>query len=166
MDKLISIYWFAILTIVAVAVVYMVAVFYSQPYDVREVEVNLLVNKVADCLSRGGELSSDLFYEGNFNVGYKDNFLETCGITFNTERDWIELQYYFLVEFFNIDLSDTGFFLEEGSLNLISSCDIQDEGKYERLAECVEKRFYAVSDGKQYLIKILGIVRKTEKNVN
>ncbi len=59
-DKIISIYWFAILFIVAAAVVYMASVFYGGPADVREIEANILINQVADCVSQGGYLKENI----------------------------------------------------------------------------------------------------------
>ena len=55
-DKIISVYWFAILFIVAAAVVYMAALFYGAPYDARGIESDILTNQIADCLSQGGSL--------------------------------------------------------------------------------------------------------------
>ena len=45
-DKIISVYWFTILFIVAGAIVYMAAAFYGEPYDVREIEANILINQI------------------------------------------------------------------------------------------------------------------------
>jgi len=43
---------------------------------------------------------------------------------------------------------------------------IQEEEEYERLAKCVDKSFYSLDElGSQYIIKILVVVRKLEKNV-
>ena len=98
-NKILSVYWFAILIIVAVGIVAMVVVFYGKPYDVRKIEGEILINKIADCLSDSdGKLKqissldechlslTDEFYievndlnlkQGNFNM--KDN----CGKAVN-----------------------------------------------------------------------------------
>ena len=55
-DKLISVYWFVILFIVAGAIAYMTVSFYGEPYDIREAEAYALTNKVARCLSEAGYL--------------------------------------------------------------------------------------------------------------
>ena len=65
-DKILSIYWFAILILVAGGIFGMVYTFYNHPYDVGEIEANLLVNHVSDCLSRGGKLNS-LVLVGGFS---------------------------------------------------------------------------------------------------
>ena len=166
MEKILSVYWFAILIIVAGGIFAMVYAFYHHPYDVREIEADIMVNKISDCLSWGGYLKEDVFDGKNFILN-NDNFLEICNLNFDVEKKWEdELQYYAEINFYKVDDLENSFFnVFNGNKNLISSCAIQDE-EYEKLAECVEKRFYSVGkDGSQFSIKILSIVRKSEKNV-
>lgn len=163
-DKLISVYWFAILILVAGGVSAMVYVFYSSPYDVREMEGDIVINKVADCISEGGILR-----EGVLEDGFADNFLGECNLNLEVEdeKGWGEvMQYYVGVEIYGIgDLVNPKINFDEGNLNLLSSCEIESE-EYERLAKCVEGRFYVLGkDKEQYLVNILSIVRKSEKNV-
>lgn len=159
-DKLISIYWFAILILVAGGVSAMVYIFYSAPYDIREMEATILNNKIADCISQKGEFEME-FLEKDF----QDNFLEKCHLNFDVEdeNDWGNTgQYYLDVKIYDINMISLADF-NKGNKNLVSSCKIASED-YEKLAKCVEGRFYAYGD-KQYLIKILSIIRKSEKNV-
>ncbi len=158
-DKLISVYWFAILILVVGGIIVMVYIFYGAQYDVREIEGKIMVNQIADCISWKGVLNNAVFEQS-----YQENFLENCHITFETENNWQDLQYYFSVNIFEINENLLVSF-DKGNKNLVSSCEIADEN-YEKLARCVEGRFYATGEeGKQYLIKILSIVRKSEKNV-
>lgn len=162
---MLSVYWFLIIFISAAAIVYMVFLFYNHPYDVRELEANVLANKVADCVSRGGELVPGIFDENRSDLS-KDNFWENCGITFDNEnvKEGGDPQYYSSVQFY--DIKGVEFFGRfKGNLNLLSSCELQQDKEYEKLATCVEKRLYVVEYGEQYLVRILSIVRKTEKNV-
>ena len=166
MDKTISIYWFAIIMLVAVAVVYMVSAFFRVPYDIRENEAGLLANRVADCLSQKGELSSFLFDEEGKIVGFNNDFEEKCKINAGVEDTWKDSQYYLYLGFFTVeDTQSPNYFYETGNLNLISTCEVQKDKELDKLAKCVEKRFYSINGDKQYLIKILSVVRKTEKNV-
>jgi len=55
-EKVLSVYWFVILLLVAGGVFAMVYNFYHHPYDVREIEANLMINTVADCVSTGGKI--------------------------------------------------------------------------------------------------------------
>ena len=83
-DKIISVYWFAILFIVAAAIDYMVVIFYGKPYDIRDVEESILINQIADCLAEGGYLKKEVFDNGNFLLN-ESNFLQTCHLNFDVE---------------------------------------------------------------------------------
>jgi hypothetical protein len=160
-EKLISIYWFAILILVAGGIVAMVFIFYGVQYDVREMEGSIMINQISDCISRKGILNNDIFEEN-----YQDNFLKNCHLNLEVEDDWEESQYYFEVEIFDIDdLVNPKVDFNYGNLNWVSSCEIGSEN-YEKLAKCVEEKFYSIDEeNKQFLIKVLSIVRKSEKNV-
>ena len=154
-DKILSIYWFAILILVAGGIFGMVYTFYNHPYDVREIEANLLVNHVSDCLSMGGKLNSLVLVEG-----FSDNFLEMCNVNFNTGDSFEKPQYYLEV---NLDGNQI---VSEGNKNLISNCGYESEIEKNNLAKCVERSFYSLDENENpILIKILSIIRKTEKNV-
>lgn len=156
-DKIISVYWFAILFLVAAAIAYMVIIFYGGPYDVRGIETNLLTNKIAGCLSQGGYLIKE-----NLDA---ENFLSKCKINFNTEDiyGWKEQgQYYFEVSVTNFVDGTLVFKTSGGNVNLKDFCG--KTGK--SLPTCFEREFYTLDNEKnQYKIKILSAVSKIEKNV-
>lgn len=171
-DKVISVYWFLILVIVAGGIFAMVYTFYGAPYDVREIESNILSQKVADCISQNGKLDSQLISEGNFNEDFKNNFLQNCDLTFETENefDWNEEQQYFIdINFYTLeDLKIPKEQISAGNLNFISDCAIKDKKNkdYKTFAKCSENRFYALDENNnQYLINILTGIAKLEKNV-
>jgi hypothetical protein len=159
-EKLISIYWFAILILVAGTLVYMVSVFYGNPYDVREIETNILVNKIADCLSDKGKLRYQLTEE------FKADFLEKCHLNFGNENE--ELEYYLRVEFYNFETNNLlDFRISEGNINLKNYIeDFPDSNS----VISTSKSFYVLNDKneeipRELIVKILSIIRKTEKNV-
>jgi len=165
-EKLLSMYWFIILILVAGGIFAMIYTFYHHPYDVREIEANILSNKIADCISQQGRINPSLLNGGNFNEEFRENFLKECGIVFEAEEKWKdEEQYYIGIDFYGIDdIENSLFNIFEGNLNWRSSCKSQEE--FEKLSVCVNNKFYSVDEeNNQYLIKILSIVRKTEKNV-
>lgn len=167
-DKIISVYWFAILILVAGGIFAMVYVFYSGSYDVRDIEANILADKVADCFSEAGYLKNSVFNEGSRSFLLDEsNFLEMCGLNFNVEDKWDEEQYFIEVNIYNLgNLVNPVFQISKGNKNWKGSCELQDDGEYEKLVKCVNKRFYSLDlDKNQYLIDILSIVRKSEKNV-
>jgi hypothetical protein len=148
-DKILSIYWFTILVISALAIVYMVAIFYGRPYDVRAIEGNLLLNKVSECLMNGSYLRAD-FQDQEF----KDHFLDECNLTFKTEDSfgWRDDQYY-------ISLPGLGISAGNENLAFICSSDLNNN------PFCIEKTFYALSQNKSnFTLSLFVSVRKTEKN--
>ena len=161
-EKILSVYWFIILIIVSGGIFAMVYTFYHHPYDIREIESDIMVNKVSDCLAKDGKLKE------NFNENLKDNFLEKCSLNFYVEEIWNkEEQYYLQVNFYKFnELESSLLEISNGNKNLISGCKEQNDKEYKRLAKCVERSFYSLDENNDlFLIKILSIVRKTEKNV-
>lgn len=132
-DKIISVYWFAILLLVAGAVVYMASVFYGQSYNIRELEANLLTGKVADCLSDVGYLRDNVWNGKEFLLN-ENNFLVECHLNFDVEERWSgEMQYYVEVNFYEFskeadgDLGNRIFNFGEGNVNLKGYCNLQGE---------------------------------------
>ena len=149
-DKIISVYWFAILLIIAGAVVYMTFLFYGNPYDVRETELNILSNQIADCLAVGGKLKTEVV-SGLSN----NNFLQICNLNLNVEENygWKEQEQYY------IEIPSLG--ISIGNINLNSECNLR--GSYPL---CLEKFFYASDvEGNVQKIIIKTSIRKIEKNV-
>lgn len=163
-DKILSIYWFAILIITAGGIFAMVYTFYGSPYDVREIEANLMINRIADCVSYAGKMNADLISNGEFNK--ENNFLNKCHLVFSSD-EWDEEQYYAEINFYKIqDIDSPVFSVNKGNNKWLPSCELQENKEQERLAKCVEKSFYSLDNlNNQYIIKILSVVRKSEKNV-
>jgi hypothetical protein len=159
-DKIISVYWFAILFIVAGAIAYMVISFYGEPYDIREAEAYALTNKVAGCLSEVGYLK-----EGVLNEDFRENFMEICKLNFEIEdvHGWREHgQYYVEINFYNFSTNQSISEIKKGNEALKMDCEL----KGKTFPVCLERSFYTLDREKnQYQINILSIVRKTEKNV-
>ena len=156
-DKIISVYWFVILFIVAGAVVYVVSVFYGQPYDVRSTEAELLTDKIADFLSSGGYLTAD------WQTFENENFLENCKLTLSTEDDfgWSDDQYYLELNISEFGSNNILKKIFMGNNNLKQFCASSGEN----LPYCLERSFYTIDkQNNAYRIDILSIIRKTEKN--
>ncbi|MBU2104330.1 MAG: hypothetical protein KKF67_00940 [Nanoarchaeota archaeon] len=164
-DKLISVYWFVILFLVAAGIVYMVIVFYGAPYDIRKIEANIMINQIADCVATGGKLNEKWDSLNN------ENFLQNCHLTFNVEdtSEWKNDQFYVEVNYSKFDETD-GIDLKSelqkikiGNSLLNDNCGFK--GKY--IPVCVERRFYVLDEimQNQYVIKIKSVVGKVEKNV-
>ena len=159
-DKMLSVYWFIIIFIVAAAIVYMTALFYGNPYDVRSVEANLLVKQVSDCF-----VEENYFIRGRDieSQGFSDSFLDICGIDFSVEDDygWKDDQFLINVEVYEFNNKTLLFDFEKGNFNLR---DCSKELK--KIPFCIERSFYSIdTDNNEYIVKIFASVRKTEKNV-
>ena len=157
-EKIISVYWFAILFIVAGTIAYSVSIFYGNPYDVREIESNIMINKIADsdCLSKNGKLKEEVLSED-----FKENFLEKCHLNFGNEKE----EYYLEVEFYNFDDLENplNFNINEGNINLkaFSETSSSSNSIFKN-----EKSFYVLNEkDEELIVKIISIIRKTEKNV-
>jgi len=160
-EKVMSVYWFVILFLVAGAIVYMVSIFYGSPYDVREIESNVLINNVANCLSKNQELIliDDVF---------RNNFLEVCHLNLNTEDE--EIQYYIEVEFLDFNgeenIGENEAFKEKvivGNLNLNNNPNIGSVFES-------EKSFYVLKGKNEDFpneleVKIFTVISKTKENV-
>jgi hypothetical protein len=167
-DKLLSVYWFVILIAVAGGISAMVFNFYSYPYDVRDIESKLLSTKITDCISQGGVLNKNLFDEsGKFRTDLNEKILGICSLNFNSEQTFNnENQFYFNVDFYDLENTATSILnINLGNSDWKSNCEFSDK-EYKNLVQCYEGSFYSVDNSKKsYLIKILTITRKTEKNV-
>ncbi len=163
-EKILSLYWFAILVIVAGGIFAMVYVFYGAPYDVREIEAGILIDRIADCVSYEGVIDSRIIEGRNFNENFKENFLEECHLVLEENG---ELQYYLEVDFYEFENLGTSVYdVKKGNLNFKSSCVIQEDEEFNKLAKCVDRSFYSLDElNNQYIIKILGVVGKSEQNV-
>ena len=166
MDKVISVYWFAILFIVAGAIVFMVSSFYGNPYDVRGYETQTLISHVAECLTPNNYLDGK-FISSDYD---KEKFFEDCKINFNTEADYgwdSEGQYFFNLKISDFNSNEILFEGDFGNVNLKDLCLLQRGTDGKNLPNCIERKFYAIdSENKQYMVTINAAVDKNEKNIN
>lgn len=154
-EQVMSLYWFAVLFIVAGAIAFMVVSFYGEPFDVRNVEANLLSNHIADCIASGGEMNFEL------NEINSENVLELCEINLNVEEiyNWEDDQIYFKISFIDYENSNIISEVEQGNSNFVEFCN-----KGNKNPVCVEKTFFALDNGEEVLVKVFTGIRKTEKN--
>ncbi len=163
-DKVISMYWFLILVIVAGGVVLMTNSFYGSPYDVRGAEAEILATKVADCIYFGGKINGALFSGGVFKEEFRDNFMERCSLDFSPENELKPMEYYLSVDF--LDRGNKGssrFFIEEGNINFRKDCEIKSK-KSEDMNKCVHREFWVGEGARIFLVKINSVVNKVEQN--
>lgn len=155
-----SIYWFAILLIVAVAIVYMVSSFYGESYDIREMEADALVYQVSNCLI------PNLYLEESYFTS--EDFLSSCKITLNVEDygTWKNEEQFFVSVLVSDFLDGSVIFSsQEGNVNLNDFCSLQKSGHEKKLPYCLDRKIYSVSEsGKQYFVNVHVVIDKGEKN--
>ena len=160
-SKPLSVYWFAIVFIVAGAVAYMVYQFYSSPYDVREAEANLLMMKTIDCVIKNNYFDYSVFS----SYQTQEEFLNSCKITLKTEDafDWKSIPQYFIeVTPFdfetNQELKKTPLI---GNPNLKDFCNLGEKSSF-----CLKSSIYVLDNlGKKYKLNFIVSVDKDGKNI-
>jgi N-acetyl-anhydromuramyl-L-alanine amidase AmpD len=133
-DKLLSVYWFVMVFLVAAAIAYMAITFYGHPTDITTLEADAMTNQIADCISSGGYLNPNVLTND-----FQKNFLNICHITFNTEdfSDWKKSpQYYTEVNFYNFSeqtpsgFGDKLFSIAEGNSNLKTALLLESANQF------------------------------------
>lgn len=156
-DKVISVYWFVMLFLVAAALSYMAYVFYGSPYDVRQIEANLLADSIADCVASGGMIEQGVLSLNDAN------FMNECKLNFNVEDayGWNNDQYYVELTIKDFDMLNVINSVVVGDTRWKDSCSF----KLNKNPYCEKRSFYAVDgNGGDFVIEVFTSVRKTEKN--
>jgi hypothetical protein len=178
-NKILAIYWFTILVLVAGGISLMVFAFYHHPIDIRGAEADVLATRVADCISKNGKLVGGVLKKDEsssqknyvLDKDFEENFLSICNLKFEgeSENEWgTKLQYAVNVSFYNIGSSEPFVNFAEGNINYFASCEIKDKNdeKFRKDARCVYRGLYVVGEkDEQFLIEIISVVNKPEKNV-
>ena len=146
-EKLLSIWWFAVIAIVGAAVVGVVWMYYSAEIDVRGIEADILVNKIARCLNYDG------YVDGNFFRADYD--LASCGLdknVFDSNGDF----------YVRVAISDGSNKLEEkylGNRAFEKDCVISDKLMAKKYPKCIIKKeisfYYDRKETKQVNLEIL-----------
>ena len=152
-EKLLSIWWFFVLTVVGVGIVIAVLMFYSADVDIRELESEILYERVSDCIVQDGFL-----VEGIFNKDF--DLLKQCNLNekiFNEDK-----LLYINIQIFDEagnNLREVEGGIEEGNSQFPKQCEFQEEGvEAKHYAKCFEKDLivlYNKEGIKQGKIKIL-----------
>lgn len=164
-DKLISLYWFVILTIIAGGIVMMVNGYYSTPYDVREAEANIFATKIANCIYPAGSPNPNFVsVQGVFKPEFIENFESHCKLNIEPLGEFEKSQYYSKITFYDdpnkksIDKE-----IEIGNKNFLVDCKAKETN--EKLAKCVTNEFWMLFPGEKLkLVVILTAIGKTDQN--
>lgn len=156
-EEIMVLYLIAMVFVVAGGLAGMVLIFAGSPYDIREIEATLLMEKIADCISYGGRINENFILNGTA----QNTNLDICHLNFEGEEE----EFFYRINFYELNNLDNSFMeIRGGNLNLEASYSINEYS--ENLPKGAEKSFYSLDDSdNQYIIKILTVVKKFEQNV-
>lgn len=166
-ERLLSIYLFIIYIIVSIGIVSGVLVFHGAGLDVREIEAEILSDKIIDCLVNEGELVGEVLNE-DFNLE------EFCNIELNDNTEGYngEEQIGIEVRIFDFDscykdeedkiicADNLRSKIEVGRKDLFGFCNLEGD----KLPRCSEEYIYVSNNEKGVMLKVLGVVRRVEQN--
>lgn len=146
--------WFfrlILLTMICTGIILLVYSLYSNQYDVREIEANLLASKFADCLTKNKGIISE---EDIANV------FDSCNLKVDLDDNYV-----------NITLQDgkmVSNFLGEETLWVL--CEVKKKVKQKYPPACITKNYLVLEKAKDGKIiptklKIFVAILKIEKNV-
>jgi len=143
-EKILSIWWFFVLVIIAGGVVIGVTMFYVGDSDVRGLEADVLASKILDCIVESGEIDMEIS---------KENIFEKCNL--NKEILDESGNYYVNISVFREDNS-----LEKeirfGANIFEKDCKIREKVIAPDFAVCSEKSVFVFDrDNKKLKLNVL-----------
>ncbi len=148
-QKLISIWWLIMLAIVGVGITAGVLIYSSANVDVREVEAEILNEKISDCIFENGFLIEEFLEEGF-------DFFEKCKL--NEDVFGEGSAFYFSVKVYN-ELGELIKEAREGDASFERDCEIQKVVRAKNYPKCVKKdegiSYYQGSEIEEGRIEIL-----------
>lgn len=151
-ERILSLYWFIVFIIVAIAIVSAVLIFYSHPVDVRGAEASILTDKVIDCLVDNGNLNSGKLDEAEKNLEAACNLI--LADESNDKYKDMKSQYYIKVE-------AKGKLIQTGDSSFLAYCK---ETSKTNIPVCWEKKLFILDNNAFTSVKIITAVRKVEQN--
>jgi len=140
-EKILSLWWFAVLAIVGVGIIAGTLMFYSKDIDVRGIEADIISDKIMDCLANRGNINQD-FLDGSFDI------FDKCYL----DKDILasEQGLYYI----KISVSGAGVNFEPkrfGNFGLEEDCSIQEKTNSKYFARCSEKNVLVLDNQKNKL---------------
>ncbi|NMB67034.1 hypothetical protein GYA25_03170 [Candidatus Woesearchaeota archaeon] len=99
-----SMWWFVMAVLVAAVIYIMVNMFFQSPIDIRDLEVNSLINHVADCIYYAGQFNNNINFLPKNSLRKEDTTLEN-----NPVSNEVEVDKEFLIKNCNLNLYDENY---------------------------------------------------------
>lgn len=149
-EKILSIWWFAILILIGTGVVLGTLVFFSKDIDVRKAEADILANKLALCLVNDGKVTPNLFTE-NFDL------FKECSLSKSIIAD--SEKYFISITTYKSKASGDTLFgspLKYGNIAFEKDCAIEEKVvKAEHFPRCTLRTVYGFNEtGAKFKLEI------------
>jgi len=152
-ERVLGIYFFVILIIIALGIVSGVVTVYGQDIDIREAEVSLLRDQLVDCLVDRGDFNMVKFED--------QDMLKLCKLNFEDQTlKYKDGKQQYAVKIDILDINS----------NLIKSKSFGNEalmivcGSKGDVPVCLDTIMYLLEGGNPVYVKIKTVVRKNEQN--
>jgi len=152
-EKIMSVWWFAVLIVVGTGIVIAVLMFYSAEEDTRYVESEILYNKIADCVVQDGFLVDGV-------LAKEFDLMKICSLNEKTINE--DKLFYIKINVLDENGNSLREQIVEGNKEFVAECEIQkpDENGKEigakYYSKCFEKTINIIySDGKKGKLEIL-----------
>lgn len=157
-EKYISIWWVLALVLVTVGIVAGVLLFFQRDVDVRAVESDILLSRIADCSIVNGQINPILMQE----ILNKEAFLKECSISNdmiiqgNTANLYLGIQIYKFENYDNQNEDNNIVFKKiDFGENVLTDCKIAESmKKATNYPLCSDRYVYGLSSGEKYILHI------------
>jgi len=142
-EKVLSIWWFLIIVIIAVAIVAGTLIFYGANINVKKAEGIVMAEKLANCIVKGGYLQVSINKLEDFD------FFNNCYLDEEIIKD--PSNYYFEISVKNLDTGQEKK-IKRGNPEYEQDCRISSVTVAKYYPRCAEFKFYALGKNKERLI--------------
>lgn len=142
-EKLLSMWWFLVLIIVGVGIAIGVLVFNSGDFDVKEIQADILAERIILCLVEQGKMRED-FFQDSFDIFSK------CDL----RKGAFDKEMYFKI---SVPDGDEMREIEAGNIALVKDCKIEKKVSAKYFPVCSEKQEDVLRDGESVKINILAV---------
>jgi hypothetical protein len=154
-EKLLSIWWFFVLGVIAGGIVIGVLIYSSADISIKEVEANVLSERIISCLIDDGYLKEDIF-KSEFNI------FDFCNL--NSDVFGKASNFYFSVSIY--DSGSLIFNFVNGSSSFEKDCQIQGEVKAKHFPRCSEKQEIVLFNDKNMKLIVLAASNQNGRKIS
>lgn len=156
-DKLLSIWWFFVLGVIAGGIVIGVLIYSSADINIKEVEADVLVEKIISCLINNGYLKENIF-ENDFNI------FDFCNL--NPEVFGKASNFYFNISIYDENGEELRESISKGSYSFEKDCKIQEGKEAKHFPRCSEKKEIALFEDKKVELIILAASNQNGRKIS